>query len=59
MNCENCMNLEFDEETAEYFCLVAPAMDEDEIAKMSYYGRISRCPYYKIGDEYTIVRKQN
>lgn len=56
--CENCMNLEFDDETREYVCSVAYMIDEDDFSRMSYYpGR--HCPYYKVGDEYTIVRKQN
>lgn len=56
--CEDCMHLEYDEATKEYVCSVAPIMDEDDMARMSYYLS-KRCPYYKIGDEYTIVRKQN
>ncbi|ADZ81895.1 DUF6472 family protein [Cellulosilyticum sp. ST5] len=56
--CEDCMHLEYDEATKEYVCSVAPIMDEDDMARMSYYPS-KRCPYYKIGDEYTIVRKQN
>lgn len=56
--CEDCMNLEFDEETKEYVCSINYVMDEDDFARMSYY-RAKHCPYYKVGDEYTIVRKQN
>lgn len=56
--CENCMHLEYDEATNEYVCGVGPSMDEDDFARMSYHPR-KQCPYYKIGDEYTIVRKQN
>ena len=56
--CENCMYLEYDEATKEEVCSVAPIMDEDDFARMSYY-QSKRCPYYKIGDEYTLVRKQN
>lgn len=52
------MNLEFDEETKEYVCSIHYVMDEDDFARMSYY-RSKRCPYYKVGDEYTIVRRQN
>ncbi len=56
--CENCMYLEFDEEMREYVCSVGPIMDEDDYARMTYH-RSRRCPYYKIGDEYDLVRKQN
>lgn len=56
--CDNCMYLEYDEAKDQYFCSIAPIMDEDDLAKMSYYYS-KGCPYYKIGDEYTLVRKQN
>lgn len=56
--CENCMNLEYDETMKQYVCGIDYMIDEDDLAKMSYY-RNKRCPYYKIGDEYTIVHKQN
>ena len=55
--CENCMHLEYDDEMREYVCIVAPVMDEDDYARMSY--RSQRCPFFKVGDEYTLVRKQN
>ena len=56
--CDRCMHLEYDEAKDQYFCSIVPIMDEDELAKMSYYYS-KGCPYYKIGDEYTLVRKQN
>lgn len=56
--CENCMHLEYDEVIKQYVCSIEYAMDEDDLARMSYYPN-KRCPYYKIGDEYTLVRKQN
>lgn len=56
--CENCMHVEFDEVTREYVCTIAPLMDEDDYARMSYSPH-KRCPYFKLGDEYTLVRKQN
>lgn len=56
--CENCMYLEYYEELREYVCSIETIMDEDDMARMTY-GRRKHCPYYKIGDEYTLVRKQN
>lgn len=56
--CEDCMYLEYDEEMRMYICSVAPIMDEDDYGKMAYSSN-KKCPYYKIGDEYTLVRKQN
>ena len=55
--CENCMYLEYDEATKQYVCSIEYIMDEDDRARMNYYPN-KRCPYYKIGDEYTLVRKQ-
>lgn len=56
--CEDCMYLEYHEEMREYVCSIENIMDEDDIARMAY-SRHKRCPYYKIGDEYSLVRKQN
>lgn len=54
-NCDYCMNLDRDEEGNEY-CTVQ--LDEDEMAR--YLSRTHReCPYFQLGDEYTIVRRQN
>lgn len=55
-SCDFCMNYEYDEEYEEYTCIID--MDEDEMARcrMSKY---EGCPYFRMGDEYTIVRKQN
>ena len=46
----------YDEEYEEYFCSVN--MDEDEIYRISCDPEC-RCPYYRSGDEYAVVRKQN
>ncbi len=55
-DCETCLYYEYDELTDEYACGVD--LDMDEAARfMAYRGR--GCPFYKPGDEYTIVRKQN
>lgn len=56
--CEGCMYLDYDEDMKEYICTVAPIMDEDDYARMTYH-KSKRCPYYKVGDEYTLIRKQN
>lgn len=55
-DCELCMNFEYDEEYEEYVCGVD--VDEDDwnrLVESNYKG----CPYFRMGDEYTIVRKQN
>ncbi len=50
------MFYEYDDEYEEYICTMT--LDEDEMSRfMSGYHK--KCPYFKNGDEYTIVRKQN
>lgn len=56
--CENCMHLEYDDTIKEYVCAVSSIMDEDDLARMSY-SKSKQCPYFRLGDEYTLVRKQN
>ncbi|MEG0353996.1 MAG: DUF6472 family protein, partial [Cellulosilyticaceae bacterium] len=48
----------YDEVTRQYVCSIDFMMDEDDFARMSYQPT-KQCPYFKIGDEYTLVRKQN
>lgn len=55
-SCEDCMYFEWDEEFEEYYCSQS-CLDEDD------YGRIISdehysCPFYRTGNEYTIVKKQ-
>lgn len=54
-SCESCLYYEYDEEYECYICLVN--LDEDEMARF-LTGKHFFCPYYRFGDEYTIVRKQ-
>lgn len=54
-NCDSCAYLIYDEEYEEYVCDVN--LDEDEIARL-YSDSHYNCPYYKYGDEYSVVRKQ-
>ena len=55
-NCEECVYYAYDEEYEEYVCC-AP-MDMDEVSLLTSRGT-GECPYYRPGDEYTIVKKQN
>lgn len=50
------MHYEYDEEYDCYDCIID--MDEDEILRI-YTDKHRGCPYFRPGDEYTIVRKQN
>ena len=54
-NCEDCMNYFYDDEYECYVC----AMDFDQDEAEYFIGGKSRCPYFRFGDDYTIVRKQN
>ena len=54
--CEMCANYEYDEEYEESICTMN--LDEDEMIRFMT-GREKSCPYFRYGDEYTIVRKQN
>ncbi len=52
--CERCMNGSYDEEYGEYVC--ALMLDEDEFLRVM---QAKICPYFRAGDEYSIVKKQN
>lgn len=55
-NCEECVNYEYDDEFECYTCMVS--LDEDEMLRFmqnSFYD----CPYYRNGNEYLVVKKQN
>lgn len=53
--CDECLYYEYDELEDDYVC--ALSLDEDELARL-YAGHYSECPYFRAGDEYTIVKKQ-
>lgn len=56
VSCENCMYFEYDEDYEEYYCSQS-CLDEDDVARLAQDSHY-RCPYYRQGNEYTIVRKQ-
>ena len=54
-DCETCVNYVYDEDCEESICTVN--LDEDELVSFmedSHYC----CPYYRLDDEYAVVRKQ-
>ena len=55
MECNTCANFMYDEELEEYICDVN--MDEDDLVRFLSDKR-AKCPYYRNGDEYQVVRKQ-
>lgn len=55
-SCESCANYTYDDEYDEYVCMVS--LDEDEYYRFLNEPNYS-CPYFKLDDEYGVVRKQN
>ncbi len=54
-NCDYCAYFYEDEDTGYALCHMA--LDEDEM--LNYMkGRFQNCPYFKLYDEYSIVKKQ-
>lgn len=54
--CESCSNYVYDDEYGCYSCTVN--LDEDEMYRF-LSGTDYSCAYYKLDDEYAVVRKQN
>lgn len=54
--CSTCANYTYDEDWDCYVCLMN--LDEDEFARF-LRGSFDACPYYRLDDEYAVVRKQN
>lgn len=55
MNCESCVYYTYDEEYEEYIC--SADMDEDDLAHIALEG-YRKCPFWRDGDEYALVRHQ-
>ncbi len=59
--CDDCAYYAYDEEYEEYYCTAD--MDEDDVYEMELRGSYSKssgsCRFYRNGDEYAVVRKQN
>lgn len=55
MDCETCAYYMYDDDYEDYICTAD--IDEDEAARIFREGK--GCPYYRNGDEYAVVRKQN
>ena len=53
--CEYCGNYVYDEDFEYYVCDMD--LDEDELVRFME-DRYYNCPYYRLGDEYSVVRKQ-
>ena len=55
-SCDTCAYLTYDDEYEAYVCDIN--LDEDEYMRLMSDSHYS-CPYYRNGDEYAVVRKQN
>lgn len=55
MDCETCVFYVYDEFADCYDCLAS--MDEDDAVRMME-SRKAQCPYYRLDDEYGVVRHQ-
>lgn len=54
-NCEACVNYIYEEDDECYSCLVN--LDEDEMYRF-LSGERTSCPYFRLDDEYGVVRRQ-
>lgn len=54
-NCECCVNYVYNEEYEYYECLVN--LDEDEMGRFMT-AAFDCCPYFRLEDEYRVVKKQ-
>ena len=54
-SCEECVNYVYDDEYEYYTCLVD--LDEDEMYRF-VHGTEESCPYFRLDDEYGVVRHQ-
>ena len=53
--CETCVWYVYDEDYDDYICDMD--LDEDEMLKF-LSSTFDACPYYRFGDEYSVVRHQ-
>jgi hypothetical protein len=53
--CDYCLYQSEDDETSESYCSLN--LDQDEVATL-LSDRSRSCPYFRMGDDYTVVRKQ-
>lgn len=54
-SCEFCMNYIYDEDMEMMVCAID--LDQDEYARF-VTRNVRSCPYFRMGDEYSIVKKQ-
>ena len=55
-NCDECVHLDYDEETDMNFCNMD--LDEDEMERF-LRSDVRACPFYRRGDDYKTARRQS
>ncbi len=55
-SCDDCAFFAYDDYSECYVCEMS--LDEDELMRFMQ-SSFDNCPYYRPGDEYAVVRKQN
>jgi hypothetical protein len=53
--CEHCLYQSEDDETGEPYCSLN--LDQDDVESI-ISDKATSCPYFRMGDDYSIVRKQ-
>ena len=53
--CDSCVNFEYDENDEEYYC--SASIDEDDYVRFITSPE-KICPFYRLDDEYAVVRHQ-
>lgn len=56
--CEDCIYSEYDDSINDFNCTINFIIDEDDFFNINYSNNSNYCPYYKFGNDYTIVNKQ-
>ncbi len=54
-SCDTCVNYTYDEDCQYYVC--EASLDEDDMVQFLSNQRFT-CPYYRLEDEYLVVRRQ-
>ncbi|MCC8069194.1 MAG: DUF6472 family protein [Ruminococcus sp.] len=54
--CDMCAYYVYDDDYDGYICEVN--LDEDELSRYLEFGNRFNCPYFHLGDDYAIARKQ-
>jgi len=55
MECESCAYYAYDEDDDEYYCTAE--IDQDDAWRMTEHKH-QRCPWWRNGDEYSVVKHQ-